>query len=179
MDRKRIGAISLLVALGALMASACGGDDGYGSKATQPASNAATTAAAPPTSAAAGTTVKVGTTAKGPTLTDASGLTLYVFDKDTGGKSACSGTCAGTWPALTVTGTAKPDGLPSGLDTIARDDGAKQVTYNGHPLYHYAGDKGPGDTLGDGVGGVWHVATQSVGAAGSATAQAGGSGYNY
>ncbi len=176
MDRKRIGAILLMGALGALMASACGGD---GSKATQPASSAATAAAASATTTATGTTVKVGTTAKGPTLTDGSGLTLYVFDKDTGGRSACSGTCAGTWPALTVAGTAKPDGLPSGLDTIARDDGAKQVTYNGHPLYHYAGDKGPGDTLGDGVGGVWHVATQSVGAAGSATAQAGGSGYNY
>ena len=77
-----------------------------------------------------------------------------------------------------MTGTAKPDGLPSGLDVIARDDGAKQVTYNGRPLYHYAGDKAAGDVAGDGMGGVWHVASQTAGAP-SATSAADGGGYSY
>ena len=151
-----------------LIASACGGDDDSdGSSKNGAATTGATEA------------VKVATVAgKGSVLTDSSGLTLYVFDGDKAGKSSCTGTCAGTWPPLMATGSAKPGGLPTGLDVIARDDGAQQVTFNGRPLYRYSGDKGPSEASGDGVGGVWHVATQAAAAA-SATVSGAGSGYNY
>jgi predicted lipoprotein with Yx(FWY)xxD motif len=90
------------------------------------------------------------------------GKTLYTFDRDEDGKSNCSGDCAGNWPALTTT-SADDIALGDGLDdedfaTITRDDGTLQVTYYGAPLYFFIGDSAPGDTNGDGVGGVWHLA---------------------
>lgn len=81
-------------------------------------------------------------------------MTVYTFTKDTAGSSAsaCSGGCLTKWPALTVAAGAAPtagDGVTGALATITRaDDGTLQVTYNGLPLYFYAGDKAPGDTNG-------------------------------
>ncbi|MBT8421624.1 MAG: discoidin domain-containing protein, partial [Gammaproteobacteria bacterium] len=85
------------------------------------------------------------------------GFTLYVFDNDLAapGTSTCNGGCASTWPPLLVA-----DGVASGatnLGTITRNDAATQATYNGRPLYFYAGDTAVGDTLGDGSGNVWHT----------------------
>jgi predicted lipoprotein with Yx(FWY)xxD motif len=91
----------------------------------------------------------------------AGGKSLYTFDNDEEGVSNCSGDCLEAWPALTV---GEADRLVGGagvegeLGTITRDDGALQVTYNGMPLYFYAEDAAPGDTTGDGVGDVWHLA---------------------
>ncbi len=91
----------------------------------------------------------------------AGGRTLYTFDNDEPGVSNCSGDCLTAWPALMVgendrvVGGAGVDGE---FGTITRDDGALQVTYNGWPLYFYAEDAAPGDTTGDGVGDVWHLA---------------------
>ncbi|MGB5442528.1 MAG: discoidin domain-containing protein, partial [Gammaproteobacteria bacterium] len=84
-------------------------------------------------------------------------FTLYVFDNDLGapGSSTCTGGCATSWPPLLVS-----DGAASGvsdLGTIARNDGTEQATYNGRPLYYFIGDNAPGDTNGDGAGGVWHT----------------------
>jgi predicted lipoprotein with Yx(FWY)xxD motif len=82
------------------------------------------------------------------------GMTVYTFTKDTAnsGQSTCSGGCLTKWPALTVPAgaTATADsGVTGQLGTIKRaDDGSLQVTYNGLPLYFYAGDKAPGDTNG-------------------------------
>lgn len=86
-------------------------------------------------------------------LTDASGRTLYTFDKDGGGKSACNGGCASVWPPL----VARPADLKGDLSVINRDDGSRQLSYKGKPLYLYSGDSKPGDTHGDGQGGVWHA----------------------
>ncbi|HEY6896794.1 MAG TPA: hypothetical protein VI279_05990 [Rhodocyclaceae bacterium] len=86
-------------------------------------------------------------------LTDAGGRTLYVFDKDGGGKSSCNGGCANVWPPL----GARPDDLKGDLSAINRDDGSRQLSYKGRPLYLYSGDSKPGDTHGDGQGGVWHA----------------------
>jgi len=85
------------------------------------------------------------------------GLTLYVFDNDlaASGTSTCNGGCATSWPPLLVT-----DGVASGainLGTITRADSTTQATYNGRPLYFFAGDSAVGDTSGDGAGGVWHT----------------------
>jgi predicted lipoprotein with Yx(FWY)xxD motif len=97
---------------------------------------------------------KIGESAKGKVLTNEQGMTLYVFDKDSGGKSACNGPCAGNWPPL-LAGGAMPMGDYSG---ITRDDGSKQWAYKGRPLYTWKNDKKPGDITGDGLFGTWHVA---------------------
>ena len=99
---------------------------------------------------------KTGTTAKGPVLTDAKGMTLYTFDKDAGGKSACNGPCAGNWPPLMASADAKP---AADYTVIARDDGSKQWAYKGKPLYTWKNDHKAGDTTGDGfLNNTWHIA---------------------
>lgn len=96
-------------------------------------------------------------------LVGPTGMSLYFFDNDTEGTSNCSGGCLDNWPALTVPESMDPTAVPAAggtLDVITRDDdGTHQVTYNGLPLYYFAGDSLPGDTNGDGVGGVWTLAT--------------------
>jgi predicted lipoprotein with Yx(FWY)xxD motif len=139
------------VAALAIVLSACGGGgDDQGSGAT------ATTAAA---QQAAEGTVAVASTGLGEVLVDAKGRTLYVFTKDKGDQSVCSGKCAVAWPALTVTGAATPGtGVEASLlSTSKQANGSSQVTYGGKPLYYFAGDKAPGDTKGQGLNGVWWV----------------------
>ena len=94
-------------------------------------------------------------TAVGMVLTDAKSMTLYIFDKDTPGKSNCKGKCAKAWPPLMASSGSKQMG---DYTVITRDDGSKQWAYKGMPLYTWFKDKKPGDTTGDGVGGKWHVA---------------------
>ncbi len=95
----------------------------------------------------------------GDILTDAKGMTLYLFTKDTTEKSTCSGGCMTKWPAFTVKdASVKITGdtaLTGTFATIKRDDGTFQVTYDGHPLYYYAEDKIAGDVKGQGVGTNW------------------------
>lgn len=97
----------------------------------------------------------VADTAKGKALVDAKGMTLYSFDKDAAGKSACNGKCAENWPPLAAMSTAA-----SGEWTvIARDDGAKQWAYRGKPLYTFIKDTKAGDVVGDGFfNNQWHIA---------------------
>ena len=99
---------------------------------------------------------KTADSAKGKVLTDAQGMTLYTFDKDTKGKSACNGKCAVNWPPLKVSGAAKGG---KGYSVVTRDDGGKQWAYKGKPLYTWIKDKKPGNVTGDGVNKVWHIAT--------------------
>jgi len=99
---------------------------------------------------------KVAETPKGKALVDARGMTLYVFDKDSAGKSACNGPCAANWPPLVAAAGAKPEGA---FTVISRDDGAKQWAYKGKPLYSWVKDTKPGDTTGDGANNnTWHIA---------------------
>jgi predicted lipoprotein with Yx(FWY)xxD motif len=107
---------------------------------------------------------KVGTASSklGRILVDRHGRTLYLFAKDRHGKSACSGLCAGYWPALTTKG--KPLAINGArkalLGTTRRSDGRMQITYRGHPLYRFSGDRGAGQTSGEGLtdfGGGWWV----------------------
>lgn len=91
-------------------------------------------------------------------LVDAKGMTLYIFKKDSVGKSACAGPCVERWPLYHREAVAAPAGVISEhFGVITREDGKKQTTYKGLPLYYFAGDKNPGDTAGQGVGGVWYV----------------------
>ena len=95
-------------------------------------------------------------TAKGKTLVDSKGMTLYVFDRDQGGKSVCNGQCATNWPPLVVADAAKAKGDWS---VVSRDDGLKQWAYKGKPLYVFVKDTKPGDKVGDGfLNGAWHIA---------------------
>ncbi len=91
---------------------------------------------------------------KGVYLVDSRGMSLYVFDKDTAGVSNCNGTCATVWPAY------GPNETPAAavFTTIKRADGSMQYAYKGRPLYYYQPDTKAGDTLGDGIGGTWHLA---------------------
>lgn len=99
---------------------------------------------------------KVGETTKGKTLVDAKGMTLYVFDKDSGGKSACNGACTTNWPPLMAAADAKESGE---YTVVKRDDGSAQWAYKAKPLYTWAKDTKAGDITGDGfLNGAWHVA---------------------
>lgn len=92
-------------------------------------------------------------------LVDGDGLTLYTFDNDSSTVSACAGSCAETWPPVVGQPvTAIVTGIDGTFGRIERDDGAIQVTYNARPLYYFSGDGAPGETNGDGIGGVWHLA---------------------
>ena len=88
------------------------------------------------------------------TLTAKNGMTLYVFDKDAGGTSACYGDCATNWPPYLSTGT---EAMGEGWATTKRTDGSVQWTYDGKPVYFFKADKKAGDISGDGKGGVWHA----------------------
>jgi predicted lipoprotein with Yx(FWY)xxD motif len=125
----------------------------------------ATPAASPVAGAAA---LAVAETAElGEFLTDAEGMTLYIFSNDVpdSGASVCNDDCAVNWPPFYAEDATLPEGVPGELTTITRDDGTEQTAYNGMPLYYWVEDQAPGDTTGQGVGDVWWVA--SVGEAGA------------
>jgi len=94
-------------------------------------------------------------TAKGKALVDGKAMTLYVFDRDTAGKSNCNGQCAINWPPLAAPADAKASG---DFTIVTRDDGSKQWAYKGKPVYTFAKDTKAGDANGDGVNNVWHIA---------------------
>ncbi len=109
---------------------------------------------------ASSASVSLRTTKLGAVLVNAKGRTLYLFAKDKGAKSSCSGTCATYWPpAITRAKPTAGSGLKAALlGTTTRGDGRKQLTYNHHPLYGFALDKAPGQTNGQGqaaFGGRW------------------------
>jgi predicted lipoprotein with Yx(FWY)xxD motif len=117
-------------------------------------------AASAPTSPA---TVKTRSTSLGKVLVNGKSVTLYLFEKDKNGKSACSGACAKAWPPALTKGKPKASGdaVASKLGTTKRSDGTTQVTYNKHPLYTFIKDANKaGRTTGEGVdafGAEWYV----------------------
>jgi predicted lipoprotein with Yx(FWY)xxD motif len=95
----------------------------------------------------------------GRVVVDAEGRTLYRFTAEAQGRPVCTGACLKTWPAATVRD--KSD-LPDHVATVERPDGGGlQLTYDGHPLYRYAGDHSADDANGEGVGGQWYVVKAS------------------
>lgn len=103
--------------------------------------------------------------APGTALVDGAGRTLYLFEADSPTSSACTGSCAQVWPPLLTHGGAPAVSGPAQsalLGAVQRADGTQQVTYNGHPLYFYVGDRNPGDAHGQGLdqfGAGWYVVT--------------------
>jgi predicted lipoprotein with Yx(FWY)xxD motif len=134
-----------------------------------PVASAATSSKTPPVAgpqpanvSAAKKTIEVRSTRLGKILVDSQGRTLYLFKKDSRGKSACSGECAKFWPPLRVSGrpTAGSSISAAKVGTISRSDRTLQVTYNGHPLYTFLQDTRPGQTHGQGLtafGAAWFV----------------------
>ena len=111
---------------------------------------------------APGAAVAVKQTALGKTLVDANGRTLYLFAADKPNRSTLSQAGLAVWPAFTSTGTPRATGgAASGLiATITGPAGGRQVTYNGHPLYYFVGDRSPGSVSGQRLnqfGGLWYV----------------------
>jgi predicted lipoprotein with Yx(FWY)xxD motif len=114
--------------------------------------------AAPPPAAGAAVTLKTATIKGVPVLTDPAGRTLYWFGPDTTTTSKCTGSCAAYWPPVAGRPEAGP-GVTGQLGTIARPGGGLQATYDGHPLYTYIGDNGPGQAQGNNLdlnGGLWY-----------------------
>lgn len=170
-------AIAAVIPLTALAVAGCGGN-----------SNDATASSAPrKTANGRAATVGVENSNLGKILVDAQGRTLYLFQKDSGTKSACTGACAIAWPPLRATGkpVAGTGATASVVGTTPRSDGKPQVTYNGHPLYTYQGDQNPGDTNGQGLtafGGGWFAlspAGNQVSGTASNSSGGGGGGNGY
>jgi predicted lipoprotein with Yx(FWY)xxD motif len=164
------GAVLLLAALAV---AGCGGS---GTKASAPSSP-------PKTASGVAATVSVENAGLGNILVNSPGRTLYLFSRDSGTMSECSGACAVNWPPLRASGkpTVGNGARASIVSTTARSDGKPQVTYNGHPLYLFKGDSKPGDTNGEGLnafGGSW-FAVSPAGNQVSAPAASPGGGNGY
>ena len=91
-------------------------------------------------------------------MVDHKGMTLYTFDKDSGGKSMCNDDCAKHWPPVMAPAGATASGKWS---VIKRDDGTSQYAYDGKPMYTFVKDEKPGDMKGDKMKDVWHVMHES------------------
>jgi predicted lipoprotein with Yx(FWY)xxD motif len=133
---------------------------------SSPAASAPSGAAASGSASTSATVITTASSSGGTFLVTGSGRAVYLWAKDTGDTSACTGACAGAWPPVTTTGTATASGSAkaSDLGTITRSDGTRQVTYDGHPLYYFAGDTGPGTATGQGsdsFGAKWWLVSPS------------------
>lgn len=149
-------------------------------------SSNSSSAAPPKTSDGRSATIGVANESLGKILVNSQGRTLYLFRKDTGTTSTCTGACAANWPPLLENGT---PAIGSGanaslLGTTTRPDRMKQITYNGHPLYTFVKDTKSGDTNGQGLnffGGLWYAVSPAgdavTGQSNSGGGGGGGNGY--
>ena len=181
--RKIMGAAGLAAL--ALALSACASS--ASSSSSTPAAGASSPASSAPASSASGNTLGMTTISGTAVVTDAKGMTVYWFAPDTSTTSKCTGACATYWPPVTGPVTAG-SGVTGTLGTITRPDGTTQATYDGHPLYTYVGDTGPGQAKGNGKnlsGGLWYEmtvsgATPATGTSGStSTSSSSSGGYGY
>jgi predicted lipoprotein with Yx(FWY)xxD motif len=163
----------LLITVGtagaALVAVAgCGGGDGSGGSGSSNYGGGSSTTSAAPTGGTSAQMIKAANVGNlGPILVDGAGRTVYLFEKDKGNKSSCSGACAAVWPPVTTSVKPKPgSGADAAkLSTTKRSDGTNEVSYAGHPLYYYAPDgTSSGSTGGQGLnqfGAKWFVLSPS------------------
>lgn len=172
---RRIPALAvLLVLLAAPLLAACGSGSNSANANTSGGSSTMTRSQ---TGAATVKTASV--SGLGTILVDGQGRTIYLFQRDTGPTSTCSGACIAAWPAVTTHGTPQASGgVAAGkLGVTKRSDGGTQATYAGHPLYFYAGDAAAGETNGQGLnafGAKWYAMSAS-GSAVTTQANSGGS----
>jgi predicted lipoprotein with Yx(FWY)xxD motif len=151
---RKLFATAASIGLVALVIAGCG--SGGGSSSSTPAA----------ASSSSGPAVSASSTSLGKIVMDGQGRTLYLFAKDTGMKSTCSGACASYWPPFTA--KSKPAAgsgvTASAITLVPRADGSKQVDLDGHPLYYFSGDQSAGQLNGQGVdafGAKWWAVTPS------------------
>jgi predicted lipoprotein with Yx(FWY)xxD motif len=160
--RRPLLALGLGVVVVALSACGSSGSAKTGSAATSSTAGSSSTTVSPTTTAAAGgAVVSLTTTKLGLTLVDSAGHTLYQYMPDPTGSSTCTAACSTIWPPLTAPSTTVSVGAhltASLFSVVAGAGGTHIVAISGHPLYRFSGDKAPGDTTGQGFGGVWHAA---------------------
>lgn len=177
------GAAAVLAACGSSGTPAASTSNTSAPAAASSASSSATSS----TAATSGVTIGTRHTGIGTVLVNAQGKTLYWFAIDTSTTSKCTGACATYWPPVIGTPKAASGAkLTMGFGTITRSGGQLQATYDGHPLYTYAGDTSAGQTGGNGKnlsGGLWWAMTPSgakpsAAPAASASSSSGG-GYGY
>ena len=155
--------VGVPLAAATLLAAACS-SGGSSSTAATPASSSPAAASSGNAAAASSTVISTASSSAGPVLINGTGRAVYVWAKDTKDMSACTGACASAWPPVPATGTvtAALSAVSSDLGTITRSDGTKQVTYDGHPLYYFAGDSDSGQANGQGsdaFGAKWWLVT--------------------
>jgi predicted lipoprotein with Yx(FWY)xxD motif len=174
--------LTLLALTTAALLAACSSDTGTPAAVDTGTSLSTTPAEATP-STSQSTTIQatIGTgdiPDLGTVLVEQNGRTLYMFMNDTGTKPTCTGECAANWPALITTDEPQVKGGAddSKVGTTKAADGGQQVTYDGHPLYLYIGDKEDGDANGQGIGGVWFAVTPDGNPAGQGDDNGGGNG---
>jgi predicted lipoprotein with Yx(FWY)xxD motif len=141
----------------ALVAAACGSSGSSGSGGGTGSTPSSTPAASSSPASSSGNALQERTIGGKKVLTTAKGFTVYWFAIDTMTKSKCYGSCSHYWPPVKGPVTAGT-GVSGKLGTIKRTDGTVQATYNGHPLYTYIGDSGPGQAHGNKLnlnGGLW------------------------
>jgi predicted lipoprotein with Yx(FWY)xxD motif len=149
-------------AIGALAAACSSSGTATGGAATSHPPPPVRSAAAGQGGSAAAVSVHAVSGIEGGALVGSNGRTLYLFEADNRGGSACSGACASAWPPVLATGMphAAAGAKQELLGTIKRPDGSMQVTYNGHPLYYFTGDSAAGSAKGEGVkafGAEWYA----------------------
>jgi predicted lipoprotein with Yx(FWY)xxD motif len=168
---KRVIPIVFVVALAAIVFAITSSGSSNAHKAssttTQPSTGAyGAITSKPAAPAAANGAIGTRATSLGNVLVDAKGRTLYLFERDKTDMSSCTGACQSIWPSLTAQGKPSAMNGVSGakVGTVASTGAKQQVTYNGHPLYYYVGDRKPGDTTGQGLnqfGAEWYVLAAS------------------
>jgi predicted lipoprotein with Yx(FWY)xxD motif len=165
---------TVFLGIAALLVAGCASKQSSSSAATPsaPAASAAPAAGASAAGPTAQATVATKTGPLGAYLTDASGNTLYLYTPDTSPTSTCYGQCIANWPALLTNGApqAGTGATATLLGTSPRTDGSSQVTYKGHPLYYFKGDKAAGDTSGQGKAGTWFLVSPAGTQIGAAAA---------
>ena len=190
-----LGLGGLVLLLAACGPSSTAPGSAYGASSSSPTASPMSTGSAGGSTSGMGTsgtvTLTIKKTAIGDVLADAKGDTLYWYAKDMkGGPSTCTGSCLAAWPAVTGKPAAAMGVTFAGkLGSVTNANETVQATYNGYPLYRYAEDMAPGQTSGNGAGGMWHVitgqyltsmsASSGSGSMGSYGSGSSGSGYSY
>lgn len=158
MKKRTTFIFALLAVIGAVVIAGCGGGSSSSSaESTTNESGGESAAAASSEAGGNGAIAGAEVSGLGTVLVDAEGMTVYEFTEDSGTTSNCYGECEAAWPPVEASGkpTAGAGAMSSALGTTKRKDGTMQVTYKGHPLYTFTGDKAAGEANGSELDGTW------------------------